>query len=348
MTAIDQALTMLSDCGPEFAFGLSNHGPMAAEALCALGRDEAVEDWVARYRKRLLDRPRNVARIAPESWVDALGELQRVSDWEDFFAVELDVMPWAEVLEKWVPRLAPGMMSGATHGLIRTAHAVRSLAAEENASRRAELVAGLAYWAARYQMLPGIPGHAEPRRPSEGIAAVPIMPVELRSRRAPSISEAVRELDRFPPFAAVVNLAAPGEDLSAFISDLTATMAVRYLENAGSASIAYVHTVTAPSALRMIAAHLTPETGRLGARYAWQAAAAIHSRSHHAHPVELPAELPSPEDLIDRAVFSGDEHAIKFTEACLREYALNPDPAFLVAPLDMCGRYGRKIRDVVN
>ena len=344
MTAIDQALTMLSGCGPEFASGLSNHGPMAAEALSALGREDAVEEWVAHYRKRLSDRPRNVAPIAPESWTESLGELQRVSDWEDFFTIELDSMPWSEALEKWIPRLAPGMISGATHGLIRTAHAVRSLAAEENASRRAELVAGLAYWAARYRVLPGIPGHVEPRRPSEGIADVPIMPVELRSRRASSISEAVRELDGFPPFAAVVNLAAPGEDLSAFISDLTATMAVRYLENAGAASISYVHTVTAPSALRMIAPYLTSETGRLAARYAWQAAAAIHSRSDHAHPVELPAAMPEPEDLIDRAVFSGDEHAIKFTEACLREYAFNPNPAFLAAPLDMSARYGRKVR----
>ncbi|MEP7215372.1 MAG: questin oxidase family protein [Anaerolineaceae bacterium] len=347
MTVIDQALIMLSGCGPEFASGLSNHGPMAAEALSALGRDGAVEDWVARYRKRLLDRPRNVARIAPESWIDALGDLQRVSDWEDFFAIELDSMPWADVLQKWVPRLAPGMMSGATHGLIRTAHAVRSIAAAENAERRSEFVAGLAYWAARYQVLPGIPGEAQPVLPSEVIAEVPIMPVRLRSPRPSSIFEAVRELDDFPPFAAVVDLAAPGDDLSAFISDLTATMAVRYLQNSGSASISYVHTVTAPSALRMMAPHLAPETGQLAARYAWQASAAIHSRAHYPHPVELPAALPGPEDLIDRAVFSGDEHAIKFTEACLREYALNPDPAFLAAPLDMCGRYGRKVRDGV-
>jgi hypothetical protein len=46
--------------------------------------------------------------------------------------------------------------------------------------------------------------------------------------------------------------------------------------------------------------------------------------------------------VIDRAVFSGDEHAIKFTEACLREHALTPNPVFLAGPLDMCGRYGRR------
>ena len=33
---IDEALEMLEGTGPEFTGGLSNHGPMAAEALVAL------------------------------------------------------------------------------------------------------------------------------------------------------------------------------------------------------------------------------------------------------------------------------------------------------------------------
>src|SRR3989442_4733817 len=56
---IDEALEMLSDTGPEWGYGelqaLSNHGPMGAEALCALGRDEAVVPWVERYKRRLQD-----------------------------------------------------------------------------------------------------------------------------------------------------------------------------------------------------------------------------------------------------------------------------------------------------
>ena len=39
----------------------------------------------------------------------------------------------------------------------------------------------------------------------------------------------------------------------------------------------------------------------------------------------------SKDELIERAIACGDEHAIKFTEVCLREHALNPDPAFLAA-----------------
>jgi hypothetical protein len=37
------------------------------------------------------------------------------------------------------------------------------------------------------------------------------------------------------------------------------------------------------------------------------------------------------ETLIDRAVANGDEHVIKFTEACLRRDALDPLPAYRAA-----------------
>lgn len=347
MDVIDQALDMLGGCGPEFGDnGLSNHGPMAAEALARMGRSREVEAWVERYRKRLDARPPRVEPIDARSWRQALGQLDRVSDWEEFFHAEFEAAPWREVLDRWVPRLAPGIMAGATHGLIRTAHAVRSLADDDKApGRRAELISGLAYWAARYQPMPGALAPVPPRLPSEAITDLEIMPAHLRNPRPSNIFSAVAELDHFPPFARVINLAAPGDDLSAFLSDLTLTMARFYLQNSGRASISYVHTVTAPSALRMIAPHVSPETAAAAARYAWQAAAAIHARGHFPHEVSTPARLPGPEDLIDRAVFSGDEHAIKFTEACLREYALNPDPAFLAGPLDLSGRYGRSRRD---
>ncbi len=196
------------------------------------------------------------------------------------------------------------------------------------------LGAGLAYWAARYQALPGVPGAIAPRLPSEAIDRVPVMPQSVRNSGATSIFQAVAELDAFPPFGAVVDMAAPGDDVSAFLSDLTATMVTRYLQNAENSSIAYVHTVTAPSAVRMLAPHVSAATARLAARYAWQACAAIHSRNHVERAVTLPDGLPTSDELIERAVSTGDEHAIKFTEACLREHALNPDPAFLVAALD--------------
>lgn len=46
------------------------------------------------------------------------------------------------------------------------------------------------------------------------------------------------------------------------------------------------------------------------------------------------------DDLIDRAIAAQDEHAIKFTEACLREYHLKPHPIYLVAARNACDQLG--------
>src|SRR3569833_107091 len=54
--------------------------------------------------------------------------------------------------EAW-PRLLPGSAAGATHGVIRVGHAVRSLLDLETGPRVTELAHGLAYWAARWQPL---------------------------------------------------------------------------------------------------------------------------------------------------------------------------------------------------
>jgi hypothetical protein len=47
--AIDEAYAIFARTGPEFGGGLSNHGPMASEALAALGRPDAILKWALRY-----------------------------------------------------------------------------------------------------------------------------------------------------------------------------------------------------------------------------------------------------------------------------------------------------------
>jgi hypothetical protein len=44
------------------------------------------------------------------------------------------------------------------------------------------------------------------------------------------------------------------------------------------------------------------------------------------------------DELAAAAAATLDAHAIKFTEACLREYALNPSPVYLVAAADATER----------
>ncbi|MGH9368904.1 MAG: hypothetical protein ACRD3M_14665 [Thermoanaerobaculia bacterium] len=174
---MEEVLGLLAQTGPEYGGGLSNHGPMAAEALVVLGRPDAAIPWVESYRRRLRDHPESRKSIAREGWREGLGEYGRVGDWIVFFERELSEAPWREALGRWSAKLAPGMSAAAFHGLIRTAHAARSLSAGETPARRRELAEGLGYWAARYQALPAREGAMAGReRPSEAIREVPHFP----------------------------------------------------------------------------------------------------------------------------------------------------------------------------
>ena len=207
--ALEEALEMMAGLAP-----LTNHGPMAAEALVALGRADRVVPWVEGYRRRFnAAYPPAVEAVTRSNWREALGDGRRVADWAEFFRRELKEAAWPEVLERWADRLAPGLAAAAAHGLIRTGHAARSLSAKETELRRRELAEGLAYWAAYYQPLPeapradGVPKAAavsERLRPAEAVGRVPLLPEERRRRGL--IMAGLSSLENFPPFAAVADL----------------------------------------------------------------------------------------------------------------------------------------------
>jgi hypothetical protein len=114
-----------------------------------------------------------------------------------------------------------------------------------------------------------------------------------------------------------------------------------YLRNADASNpIALVHTVTAPLALEMVLPWLAEEDRDAALAYAWQAVAAIHvayALDRHA-PDEFTGDLPRTEELVDAAVASGDEHALKLTEAVLRGHARTNEPTLLLAAADASAR----------
>ena len=79
MDVMDEALDLLGDAGPEYGPGFSNHAPMAAEALLAMGRGDAVIDWVTAYRRRLPASPEPGLPVLCGYWFEALGEIGRLS-----------------------------------------------------------------------------------------------------------------------------------------------------------------------------------------------------------------------------------------------------------------------------
>ena len=105
--------------------------------------------------------------------------------------------------------------------------------------------------------------------------------------------------------------------------------------------ITFLHGVTGPAAVRTLLPYVSPEEQRRLLRYTWQACASFaSSNGFKAAPRPSEGALPSRDDLADRAIATGDEHAIKFTEACFREHALNPKPVYIRAAQDGVARLG--------
>ena len=330
---LDEALEAIAGYGITLNNGNSNHAPMVAEALCALGRPEAVMPWIAAYRQRLLPRSPPAEPIGAETWCRALGCRDRFADWAEFFAEELGQWSWREVLDRWMGRLAPGFCAAATHGVIRVGHAVRGLADAENPWRRGELGDALASWAATYRELPCSDLTAiRPMPPREAIAKIPIMPPQRRN--SGNITASLAMLDDFPELAPVVGLLEISGDLDALLAELTDVFARIYLTNVHDArtSIVFVHGVTSVTALGGIIPYISKATAIAALRYGWQAACALYA-CFGTNPLAEHIEQ-STEDtaaLVDRAVANGDEHIIKFTEACLRRNTLAPSPAYCAA-----------------
>jgi hypothetical protein len=172
---LDEAYVRLHHWGPEFGGenGLSNHGPMAAEVLSRRGCDDQVGSWLDRYITRLETLPGEDDPITEDNWAEAMGRLRRVGDWVAFFRRAVREAPWPEVLAAWWPRLLPAIASGATHALIRTGHAVRTvLGGDTSPDAVDEIAHALGYWAARAIFVPGL---AAPAGDLEAPAAADLM-----------------------------------------------------------------------------------------------------------------------------------------------------------------------------
>jgi hypothetical protein len=327
---------------------------MAAEALCALGHAEHAVSWVEQYNAPWRQLPAASSPIDRNQWRAALGPRldattweaanARWGDWKEYFVAQLSEGRWQDVLDVWVGRLAPGMSGAATHGVIRTAHAVRALARSDTAVRRGELARGLAYWASSYEELPARRRNAPPIAAfARALAEVPLYYEAFgRSPQGRNIVEALRHVRELDRFAEVRDLVTQPVDVPTALSALTATFSRVYLRHGTRHdTIAFVHAVTGPCSLRRLAPHIKPATARAAFPYAWQAAAAIYSA--YARPGDAGREFESKltrDELAARAMDNGDAHAIKFTEVMLSEHVLNPDPVYLAAAEEAIKRLG--------
>jgi hypothetical protein len=336
--ALDDALDRLTDYPYAVGPGMATHGPMGAEALSALGHDDLVGSWVEGYKARNepIDAPPATARLAPEDesgWKSALGDQARLTDWHELFTRQLQERPWPDVLERWVPRVLPGYGGALTHGLLRTAHAVRGLESTEEPSPLglAELARGLSYWAGTYKQLPGSPALQGDLPLDEAVDRLPRAtgwtPIEAGTFAR------IAELDTFVD---AVEALAPPPSIDEALSDLTVSFARLLVARPDVLPFSLIHAVTPVAGARTLVPYLPIGSTRQLYGHLWHVNAALTAgfvphRTGDAEGSALNRELLEPAELVARAAEHRDAHVIKFTEACLREDAIRPDPAYRLA-----------------
>ena len=351
---LDEAYERLHVTGPEFDGWLSNHGPMAAEAMVRHGHAGQVHRWLDGYMARLEEFPRGSGPIGA-GWQDALGDSRRIADWTAYFVREITERPWRQVLGTWWPRLLPGVAAAATHGVIRVGHAVRALAQDgEDDEHLTELAHGLAYWAARWQPVPGTPA-AESLRiatPTPAAAGTPapagltiadaLAAVPRIADQTGGIRDRLGRLTELPGWADTLTapqISAPAEELGPWLAGLVDATTIRYLRYGHGNGVMLVHSATAPNAILRTLPALDRQLWAPSVAAAWAAVAALTSIYAPATPAARTALPDSPggpqatEETFARAVEHGDEHVIKFADTAADAFARTGDPDALAAAI---------------
>lgn len=302
----DNCLERLLGYGPEYAGKLSNHGPMALEALLCLGRADAFVGYVDLV----------VQKLEPTT------RIYKAAD------------DWGQQLREALPDLLALAGAQAGHGLLRVGHAVRTLELTDTPIRRRELTAALEYWATGAPLQAPIAfAGSEPLVDVAG--QLPRLSPEQKSDGL--LIHNLEAAAALPPVVDLMSQIAPATDIEARFLELAEMACVAETANPGTGAFALLHGVTVP----MVASTLLKYLDDAGQRHLEAAVvgfvvAAIVGFDEAHSPVESSQVHSGAEpDLLDsaarRAVETADDHDIKYVEACSRLFAARPSPIPITA-----------------
>ncbi len=298
----DDALAQFLATRGSYGGGLSNHGPMAAEALDHMGAPEWIGAFVTAYLPRL------EPRTAPTP---------RGGDWR-------------QLLDEYLPERVSSAAAEAGHCLLRVAHAVRGLERAEadghrhvvsDTTRRVpgvrvdELRTALMRWRAT-SGLPTPDSLSGSRTIDEWSAALGRF---VTFEPLPGLlTESLKLAAEQPGFADVVATLERSERPADTLDRLALRAVEGYLANEEFLSrFTMLHGVTVSTMARVLVDHLD-ELGqrRLEAAVAGFVAAAAVAFDRRLDTSDAPRPDARP-NLAHRAGATLDDHTIKFTDACL-------------------------------
>ena len=234
--------------------------------------------WVEQYRRAPRAAPPPADRpLAEQEWPAALGRRTAFPTGRPSSSVSWPTDRPSAVVGEWVPRLLPGTIGAATHGLIRTGarsarpRRRRHPAAAPRGGDRSRLVGLDLPGAARAPVAHRPPGRGRgPRRP-----AVPAR------GRAPRLADQRHGGATWPKSPTSSNRrwprsAGPARSVE-LLDELASGGALAYLRNADDGgAIGLLHSVTSPLACELLLPWLADEDRDAALGYVWQAVAALH------------------------------------------------------------------------
>ncbi len=310
---LDAALERQGTFGPEYGDSLSSHVPMVVEALERIDHPHAIEPylevWLPRLRllsheadPELATYPALVSEAAAS--VSALGPRAAVST----------------AFARW----APGLHGAAFHGLLRLAHAVRALDRADTPARRAELARGLAYAIARaeepFAATFSSEGGARPDL-ERALSEIEPSPHAREARVGLITPNLLARLRATGPLGRAASRIALPDDVHEAVRVLRRASVTLFVdgEHHPSATFVLLHGVTAVDAVSALVPWLAEADAH--ALVGAMAAALLALRIAYVGDVKDVAHASGPSavdpELVERAVCSGDDHAIKLAAACL-------------------------------
>jgi len=306
------ALEVFLGTDASYGGGLSNHGPMAAEALVALGQEHQIGAFVASYRTRLED-PVGVVDAAPADW----------RDW----------------LRGVLPELVPHVASRAGHGLLRVAHAVRGLERAEKAGavspvQLRELAAAVDYWRAGGNGL-AAPSRLDGVEPvEEWLGSLGRLPADERFDGMLTVT--LQRAVAMPDYGARIAALAPSEDPASTLDLMATAAAAAFERNVAMNAFALLHGATVSAMAHVLLEHLDDDGARnLEAGVAGFVAAAVVGFDDP--PLDEPRGGSASDGHLDATSLAAsaaatlEDHTIKFAEACIATAARTGDDAPLEA-----------------
>lgn len=292
---------------------LSNHLPMAQQALLALGASAGRLQAFTEAQETTLE-PRGCARPASVTVERDLGRADSDAAWRAHFAARIADLGSPAALREALAMLLPGAGAIAFHGLIRTGHAVL-------AGHDGELAAGLAHWACHFMPLPTTDG-GPPLPLADWLQALKALPRPAYPAGS-FIAGRMQAWVATPGFAAVAGRLHRGPDT---LRDIALLAARTY---AATGNFTVLHLLTASHAMSVLQpwwpAPALPRGFCMAA-----AAGLLASGAAPAATLDREPGRPWPA-LIAAACTQDDAHVIKLTHAAWRLDQCWPAPAWRCA-----------------